>query len=221
MKRLVTALALVGLLAVPAQGQINDGDIRQVDYLGHSGWFNGGSGTIALPFYQFAITGVPGSPNWDFLCVDANHLVNQNLYSARFSSVATGSLGSTRLGEAGLMNYRIAAYLYEQIESATDSNRLYDLQRAAWFATQGATGIYGGGNVGAQNGEYDLAYAAVTGGWTADNYFVVTDVASQGLSGGGQEFLVRVPVPEPGTLFLLGSGLLGFAFVSRRREDAA
>ncbi len=70
----------------------------------------------------------------------------------------------------------------------------------------------------------ELTIGGVTGTWT-DNEFIL---AWEDLYGGGdQDFNDMVlivesvePVPEPGTIALLGMGLLGLAFYARKRKSA-
>jgi hypothetical protein len=233
MKRRLAFFLLMAALAAPSpsSAQISDGDVKTVTYKGASGLYDG----VYLPFYNFAIAGMPGTSYWDFLCVDnLNYITNGATYAAKFTALETGApipdIVQTREGSdqlrlnqnvnsltIALNNYRIAAYLYLQVAAETGQQALADLQRAAWFATNPG---YAAGN----NSYYAAAQAAVAGGWKANDFFVVTAVADLGndglirATGGKQEYLVYSPVPEPGTVILLATGLLGVAYVGRRRR---
>lgn len=238
MRRLLMA-SLVLALAAPAgaEAQISDGGIYQLTYRGHSGWHRVDGRRLALPFYDFSITGVgaPGGGYWDMLCIDPTDYVNNGAYGALATEVVAGnSFGGTRLGspdgddlgDFALNNYLITAYLYDQAEvayAAGDRDRLHALQRAAWYATAGDDpGMYGWGEgMGLANAEFTAAESAVAGGWSASGFYVMTAINSDGSLGSGQEFLMRVGVPEPGTLALFGSGLLGLMGVGARRRLSA
>jgi hypothetical protein len=72
-------------------------------------------------------------------------------------------------------------------------------------------GLFGGQNVElniySPNGQYFLADMAVNGAYTPDTT-------------GRQVDFSAAPVPEPGTMMLLGAGFLGLAICGKRRKNA-
>jgi len=55
-------------------------------------------------------------------------------------------------------------------------------------------------------------------GWDGSGWTILTDVNNTAFS--AQEFLIQTPVatPEPGTIMLLGSGILGVYGFSRKKR---
>ena len=230
MKRILAILPLLAVLALPGQSaaQFSDGDVNHVAFEGTGGYY--APGGVHLPFYEFDVTGIPGTPYWDFLCVDnLNYIRSGDNYDARFTSVEMGDLSYTRegsdqirMGNAAsdaLKNYRITAYLYKQAAGA-DNMKLANIQKAAWFATNPG---YGAGD----NTLYAAAKAAVDAGWKANNFYVVTASADRRWEAEEQAMLIRavdgkqeylVYVPEPEAIFLLATSLFGVALVGRRRR---
>jgi hypothetical protein len=165
---------------------------------------------------------VPGLPSLDLYCVDFYNSVHVgDSWKANFTSMSTlmggSGFGSTRLGQLTL----------PPAPTLGQATAVMKYQRAVWLATQFAangTGQWGGihgaiWDITAPPGSTGPQWAAATV-WKSqtpdfsainwDYWYVVTDVATAGGLGGKQEYLAYI-TPEPGTILLLASGLIGLA----------
>lgn len=142
-----------------------------------------------------------------------------------------------------LLRYREAAWLTDQFFGKTGAVQK-ELQTAVWRTFTFAQSDYIPDGTG--YGDASIAWANVTAWMTAattfaaahgptddywDKFVIISDKVMYGpsiessvalddwrLQGGTQEFLTIQPVPEPGSVALVFTGLLGLAFVARRRR---
>jgi hypothetical protein len=235
MRKLV--VVLLALTVVPAAASA--GTIAEL-------WHYGPNVTITLTGYSespfdtatgwagITATGnIPGLANgvYEAYCVDLLHLSNN---SSNVNSVTAGLL-DWDMYESGTAGTRAAAasWLLNTYLGQPDTNRsalqlaiwevLYEMNTAPtppdsttnpWMLGSGHISFSDTtANAAAQN-YLDLAFVGGATTYTGNAVWIQTENFAGGYY---QDFGTTTPVPEPGSILLLGSGMLGLAAALRRR----
>lgn len=221
MRKLLGLALVVGLLlAIPASAQVN------MYYNGPQGGSLGGIYTYP---YGFTINGDNNGGNfWPLLCDTFNRNVNPgdqwSAYTLNMANLNGTTLSALFYPSAGISGYMAAAYLFKE-QIANPSNGEYNW--AVWYLLDPSdvTGSsYWASLTGSQQTDIENlasgAESAVAGDTPSDFAGVIIYTPTDGT---GQEFFgIDSPqqAPEPSTLALLGSGILGIAGVIRRKAKA-
>lgn len=177
-----------------------DGSTEQ----GAAGNFTGSTGVVNGTPTSFA----------DVFCVDLNDDIDLNTeYTATYST--SGTVNGSKVQNAG----SIAWLLTNLAPEATTTAANMGLQAAIWKTEYGsAFNLISSDNSSA----VDLAYAndltALGSNTEAVNSVLWVSPSSGRRDAQGQVALPFSPIPEPGTLSLFGTGILGLAGMLRRRS---
>jgi hypothetical protein len=182
--------------------------------------FQSGPSTAAVTGYGYyvgpfsgTVTSNPTLPTISLFCVDVLNSIRWGQpWEANASSLG-GSLALTRHGDEKLLQYQKAAWLTTQY-SLNATTQWAGIQAAIWNLLNPGAPHGGGAETFWLNEANTFASSSTYGAYDWSGFWVITPDGAAGrrIGGGPQEFITTQDpfvTPEPATIVLLASGLVG------------
>ncbi len=149
-------------------------------------------------------------------CIDFNHEITSGQSWTANTTPASGPFENTYLNSQKL--YQEMGWLVSQFGSASSADQKA-IQQAIWDISTQGTFPFPYSQTATGTGYWYTAALSNYGSWDGTGWTILTDVNKTGYCS-AQEFLIQTPVPtpEPGTIMLLGSGILGVYGFSRKKR---